>query len=113
MKLIYDQGTLIATDAPEDLLNHCPDFLWDPRVEVFRAPAFKYAHIKQGLESLQMNLPQLTVADQVLQTKRREWEHFRIVRNGQASTIRKLIESFPIISQKEIILGLNSILMNF
>jgi hypothetical protein len=75
MKLIYDQGTLIATEAPEDLLNHCPDFLWDPRVEVFRAPAFQYARIKQGLESLQINTPQLTVNDQVLQTKRRESDH--------------------------------------
>jgi superfamily II DNA or RNA helicase len=60
MKLLFDHGTLVLAEAP-DLGNHAiPDILWDPRVALYRAPAYRYARVLESMRAL--GVP---VADQV------------------------------------------------
>lgn len=50
MRLLFDRGTLLLTDADGvDGIDEVPGFLWDPRVEAFRAPAFRHGEVASGL----------------------------------------------------------------
>jgi Xeroderma pigmentosum group B helicase damage recognition domain len=50
MKLQFDRGTILLTDAPADLdLAAAPGVLWDPRVHAHRAPASRYPALKRWL----------------------------------------------------------------
>jgi hypothetical protein len=45
MKLLFDHGTLVLTEAPDLSRKAIPGLLWDPRVELYRAPAYRYAEV--------------------------------------------------------------------
>src|SRR5262245_18974937 len=50
MKLQFDRGTILLTNAPGDLdLAAAPGVLWDPRVHAHRAPASRYPALKRWL----------------------------------------------------------------
>lgn len=49
MRLIFDQGTLVLAEAPDLNLDFVPGLVWDERVALFRAPAFRYAEIVAAL----------------------------------------------------------------
>jgi superfamily II DNA or RNA helicase len=50
MRLQFDRGTIVLTDAPKDLdLAEAPGVLWDARVRAHRAPASKYPALKLWL----------------------------------------------------------------
>ncbi|MBN1568079.1 MAG: DEAD/DEAH box helicase family protein [Acidobacteria bacterium] len=48
MKLIFDRGTLILYEAPNDA-GHLPGVIWDPRIHAWRAPACYYTVLSQEL----------------------------------------------------------------
>ncbi len=48
MRLLFDHGTLVLAEPPERW-NYLPGAVWDPRVELLRAPAFRYAEIVEAL----------------------------------------------------------------
>src|SRR5688500_13613753 len=50
MRLIFDHGTLVLVDAPELDLGFAPGLVWDPRVALWRAPAYRYAEILAAFE---------------------------------------------------------------
>jgi len=49
MRLLFDHGTLVLAEAPELKVERVPGLLWDPRVALFRAPAFRYPEIRAAL----------------------------------------------------------------
>ena len=50
MRLEFDRGTLVCRDVPAGLDPAClPGMLWDERVGVFRAPAERYAALREVL----------------------------------------------------------------
>jgi superfamily II DNA or RNA helicase len=49
MRLIFDHGTLVLAEAPERNLDFVPGLRWDPRVALFRAPAYRYAEVRDAL----------------------------------------------------------------
>jgi superfamily II DNA or RNA helicase len=49
MRLLFDHGTLVLAEAPELKADRVPGLLWDPRVALFRAPAFRYADVRAAL----------------------------------------------------------------
>ena len=52
MRLVYDRGTILVKDPPPELQpDSLPGVLWDPRVECFRAPGFKYGELKAVLQA--------------------------------------------------------------
>jgi superfamily II DNA or RNA helicase len=51
MRLLFDHGTLVLAEAPDLRLDFVPGLLWDPRVALFRAPAFRYAEVLEALRS--------------------------------------------------------------
>ncbi|HYP90391.1 MAG TPA: DEAD/DEAH box helicase family protein, partial [Polyangiaceae bacterium] len=51
MRLLFDHGTLVLAETPDLRLDFVPGLLWDPRVELFRAPAFRYAEARAALRS--------------------------------------------------------------
>jgi hypothetical protein len=52
MKLLFDHGTLVLAEAPDLSRKQIPGVLWDPRVELYRAPGYRYAEVVEGLRSL-------------------------------------------------------------
>lgn len=56
MKLLFDHGTLVLTEAPDLGRKAIPGLLWDPRVELYRAPAFRYAEVVEALRTLGLPL---------------------------------------------------------
>jgi superfamily II DNA or RNA helicase len=51
MRLLFDHGTLVLAEAPDLRLDFVPGLVWDPRVALFRAPAFRYAQIVDELRA--------------------------------------------------------------
>lgn len=51
MRLLFDHGTLVLAEPPDLELDFVPGLLWDPRVALFRAPAYRYAEIVDALRS--------------------------------------------------------------
>jgi superfamily II DNA or RNA helicase len=56
MKLLFDHGTLVLAEAPDLSRKAVPGILWDPRVELYRAPAYRYAEVVESLQSLGLPL---------------------------------------------------------
>jgi superfamily II DNA or RNA helicase len=50
MRLLFDHGTLVLAEAPDTGLERVPGLVWDARVALFRAPAFRYVEILRALE---------------------------------------------------------------
>lgn len=50
MRLLFDHGTLVLAEAPELNLAHFPGLLWDPRIALFRAPAWRYPEVRAALQ---------------------------------------------------------------
>jgi len=50
MRLLFDHGTLVLAEAPELNPGQVPGLLWDPRVALFRAPAWRYAEVRAALQ---------------------------------------------------------------
>ena len=50
MRLEFDRGTVTLTGASEREGVDLPGVLWDPRVQVYRAPGFRYAAIVDALK---------------------------------------------------------------
>jgi superfamily II DNA or RNA helicase len=51
MRLFFDHGTLVLADAPDLRLDFVPGLVWDPRVALFRAPAFRYLEVLDALRA--------------------------------------------------------------
>ena len=52
MRLVFDRGTLLLLDVEVDHgLANIPELLWDPRVDRYRAPAWRYAEVASALAS--------------------------------------------------------------
>ena len=51
MKLIFDRGTLVLYEAPDDA-GSLPGVLWDPRIRGWRAPACYYTMLSGELSQL-------------------------------------------------------------
>src|SRR6187551_1206537 len=49
MRLLFEHGTLVLADAPELNPERVPGLLWDPRVALFRAPAWRYPEVRAAL----------------------------------------------------------------
>ncbi|MEI9950439.1 MAG: DEAD/DEAH box helicase family protein [Pseudomonadota bacterium] len=49
MRLSFDHGTLVLADAPDLKGDRVPGLLWDPRVALFRAPAWRYPEVRAAL----------------------------------------------------------------
>src|SRR5258708_28555384 len=50
MRLLFDRGTVLVSDAPEGIdLADVPGLLWDPRVRAHRAPARRYLDVRENL----------------------------------------------------------------
>ncbi|HEY0468443.1 MAG TPA: DEAD/DEAH box helicase family protein [Polyangiaceae bacterium] len=49
MRLLFEHGTLVLAEAPELKADRVPGLLWDPRVALFRAPAFRYPEVCAAL----------------------------------------------------------------
>lgn len=51
MRLSFDHGTLVLSEAPDVRLDFVPGLAWDPRVALHRAPAFRYSDVIDALKS--------------------------------------------------------------
>jgi superfamily II DNA or RNA helicase len=49
VRLLFDHGTLVLAEPPDTPLDFVPGLLWDDRVALFRAPAYRYPDIGQAL----------------------------------------------------------------
>ncbi|MET0793289.1 MAG: DEAD/DEAH box helicase family protein [Polyangiaceae bacterium] len=49
MRLLFDHGTLVLTEAPELNAARVPGLLWDRRIALFRAPAWLYCEVLAAL----------------------------------------------------------------
>ncbi len=49
MRLLFDHGTLVLAEAPELKPDRVPGLLWDPRIALFRAPAWRYPEVCAAL----------------------------------------------------------------
>lgn len=49
MRLLFDHGTLVLAEAPELKADRVPGLLWDPRIALFRAPAWRYSEVLAAL----------------------------------------------------------------
>lgn len=54
MKLLFDHGTLVLAEAPDLSCKAIPGLLWDPRVDLYRAPAHRYAEVAEALGALKL-----------------------------------------------------------
>lgn len=54
MRLLFDHGTLVLAEAPDLSRRAIPGLLWDPRVELYRAPAHRYADVAEALGALRI-----------------------------------------------------------
>ena len=53
MRLLFDHGTLVLAEAPELKPGRVPGLVWDPRVALFRAPAWRYSEVSAALRHSQ------------------------------------------------------------
>ncbi len=51
MRLLFDHGTLVLAETPDWPLDFVPGLLWDERVALFRAPAWRYPEVVAALSS--------------------------------------------------------------
>jgi superfamily II DNA or RNA helicase len=51
MRLLFDHGTLVLAEAPDLSLDFVPGLLWDDRVALFRAPAWRYTDVVDALSA--------------------------------------------------------------
>ena len=72
MRLLFDHGTLILVEPPDLRSEAVPGLLWDPRVGLWRAPAFRYAAVLAALR--RRGLP---IEDEVPPADRPRPEPFR------------------------------------
>jgi len=49
MRLLFDHGTLVLAEAPELEPGRVPGLLWDPRIALYRAPAWRYSQVRAAL----------------------------------------------------------------
>jgi superfamily II DNA or RNA helicase len=49
MRLIFDQGTLVLAEAPDRSFEFVPGLVWDPRIALWRAPAWRYPEVLAAL----------------------------------------------------------------
>ena len=49
MRLLFDHGTLVLAEAADLKLERVPGLLWDPRIALFRAPAWRYPEVLDAL----------------------------------------------------------------
>lgn len=49
MRLLFDHGTLVLAEAPDARFDFVPGLVWDPRVALYRAPAFRYPEVVAAL----------------------------------------------------------------
>jgi superfamily II DNA or RNA helicase len=49
MRLEFDRGTVTLAGCPEHVGFDLPGVLWDPRVQVYRAPGFRYSALEAAL----------------------------------------------------------------
>ena len=61
MRLLFDHGTLVFAEPPDSSFDDVPGLLWDERVGLFRAPAYRYSAV---IEALRGHL--VPVRDEVL-----------------------------------------------
>jgi superfamily II DNA or RNA helicase len=54
MRLLFDHGTLVLAETPDVSLDFVPGLLWDGRVALFRAPAWRYADVVDALSTWKM-----------------------------------------------------------
>ena len=52
MRLLFDHGTLVLAEAPELKVDRVPGLLWDPRLALFRAPAWRYPEVLSALRHM-------------------------------------------------------------
>lgn len=50
MRLCFDHGTLVLAEPPDIDLGFVPGLAWDPRVALWRAPAYRYAEVLAAFE---------------------------------------------------------------
>ena len=62
MRLQFDDGTLVLTDPPDLVLDGLAGLLWDPRVALHRAPAWRYPEL---LDALRRAAPRSPLVDEV------------------------------------------------
>lgn len=68
MRLSFDSGTLVITEAPANAVEWLPGAVWDPRVALLRAPAHLYGDVVAAIEHRRLPL------------------HDDVLGNGRAST---------------------------
>jgi len=56
MKLLFDHGTLVFAEAPDLSRKAIPGLLWDPRIALYRAPAYRYPEVVEALGALGLPL---------------------------------------------------------
>lgn len=49
MRLLFDHGTLVLAEVADLKLDRVPGLLWDPRIALFRAPAWRYTDVLDAL----------------------------------------------------------------
>src|SRR5688500_2542442 len=50
MRLVFDRGTLLLREVPRGFdASGLPGVLWDPRIDAWRAPAFRYDALRAAL----------------------------------------------------------------
>ncbi|HEX7669007.1 MAG TPA: DEAD/DEAH box helicase family protein [Polyangiaceae bacterium] len=49
MRLLFDHGTLVLVEPPDLRAEAIPGLMWDPRVGLWRAPAYRYGEILAAL----------------------------------------------------------------
>lgn len=74
MRLLFDHGTLVLAEAPDLRAEAIPGLMWDPRVGLWRAPAFRYADVLDALRRRR-----LPVRDEVPAPLRPNLEPFRSI----------------------------------
>lgn len=72
MRLLFDHGTLVLADAPDLSRKGIPGLLWDPRVALYRAPAYRHSEVVDALTALR--LPMVDTARQPLRSTRGRWK---------------------------------------
>jgi superfamily II DNA or RNA helicase len=50
VRLLFDHGTLVFAEPPDLSLDFVPGLLWDDRVALFRAPAWRYREVLEALK---------------------------------------------------------------
>jgi superfamily II DNA or RNA helicase len=56
MRLFFDHGTLVLAGTRDQPLGFVPGLLWDDRVALFRAPAWRYSDILEALQARKLRV---------------------------------------------------------